>query len=241
MPPDQPGVRQVEQTAGPFVRFPDHARPARGGRRKGFAGLRTAAHAGLAAVLTVTVAVALGSAAVPRADGTPDERLRVATACTTPAGPLSPATVSIPAIDRSVRVVRVRRTPSGAVGTPPVTQRGKWLMGLDPQVRPGGGKGTVIMAAHTWPDNSALGNALLRSLAVGDRLVLSNGSATACYQVTKRKKYGAAKVPRKKAFRWWGPEQLVVVVCSGKRLGPGRWTHRTIWYATPVSGGAAAG
>ncbi|MBM7516972.1 class F sortase [Nocardioides nitrophenolicus] len=190
----------------------------------------------VAAALTV----ALAGAAVPGASArTPEPRVRAAVSCATPAGPLSPASISIPAIDRSVGVVRVRRTPSGAVGTPPVTKRGKWLMGLDPQVRPGEGEGTVIMAAHTWPDDSALGNALLRSLAVGDRLVLANGagSATACYQVTKRKKYGATKVPRKKAFRWWGPEQLVIVVCSGKRLGPGRWTHRTIWYATPVSDG----
>ncbi|MCR1784665.1 class F sortase [Nocardioides carbamazepini] len=191
----------------------------------------------------LAVAAALGGVAVPGADAVPVERVRAAAACTTPAGPFSPATTTIPAIGRSVSVTRVRRTPSGAVGTPPVTQRGKWLMGLDPQIRPGEGKGTVIMAAHTWPDNSALGNALLRRLAVGDRLVLANGngSATACYQVTKRKKYGATRVPRKKAFRWWGPEQLVIVVCSGKRLGPGRWTHRTIWYATPVSGGAVTG
>ncbi|TQK73281.1 MULTISPECIES: class F sortase [unclassified Nocardioides] len=196
--------------------------------------LRAVAHAGVAAALTVSLAVVLGGAVVPGADATPVERVRATAACSTPAGPFTPATTSIPAIGRSVSVVRVRRTPSGAVGTPPVTKRGKWLMGLDPQVRPGGGKGSVIMVAHTWPDDSALGNALLRSLAVGDRLQLANGSANACYQVTGRKKYGATKVPRKKAFRWWGPEQLVIVVCSGKRLGPGRWTHRTIWYATPV-------
>ncbi|WGX97363.1 class F sortase [Nocardioides sp. L-11A] len=207
-------------------------------RRNGTTGLRAVAHAGVAAALTVSLAAALGGVVVPGADATTAERVRVAAACATPAGPFSPTTTSIPAIGRSVGVVRVRRTPSGAVGTPPVTKRGKWLMGLDPQVRPGGGKGTVILAAHTWPDNSALGNALLRSFAVGDRLLLANGSATACYQVTKRKKYRATKVPRKKAFRWWGPEQLVIVVCSGKRLGPGRWTHRTIWYATPVDGAA---
>ncbi|MDQ6522994.1 class F sortase [Nocardioides sp. LHD-245] len=220
MPPVQAGLQRVEQ--------------ARVTRRRG------AARAVVAAALAV--AAALGGVAVPGADAIPAERVRAA-ACTTPAGPFSPATASVPAIGRSVSVVRVRRTPAGAVGTPPVTKRGKWLMGLDPQVRPGGGKGTVIMAAHTWPDNSALGNALLRSLGVGDRLRLANGkaSATACYQVTKRKKYAAAKVPRKKAFRWWGPEQLVIVVCSGKRLGPGRWTHRTIWYATPVSDGAVTG
>jgi hypothetical protein len=194
---------------------------------------RTAAAAALA--------VALAGAVVPgasAASAVPAPQPRSA-ACASPAAPFTPATAGIPAIGRSVGVVRVRRTASGAVGTPPVSKRGKWLMGLDPQVRPGDGEGTVIMVAHTWPDSSALGNALLRSLVVGDRLVLANGngSATACYQVTQRRQYGATRIPRKKAFRWWGPEQLVIVVCSGKRLGPGRWTHRTLWFADPVSDG----
>ncbi len=125
------------------------------------------------------------------------------------------------------------------MGTPPVSNRGKWLMGIDAQVQPGEGEGSVIMVAHTWPDNSALGNAFLRSLQAGDRLTLSNGdgTASACYQVSKRKKYAANRVPRRKAYRYWGPEQLVIVVCSGKRLGPGNWSHRTIWFATPVSDG----
>ena len=195
---------------------------------------RTAA----AAVLTVAFAGAVVPGASADAPAPPS---RAARACVSPPAPFHPSTASIPPIGRSVRVVRVRRTASGAVGTPPVSRRGKWLMGLDPQALPGDGEGTVIMAAHTWPDGSALGNALLRSLRAGDRLELGNGSAVACYQVTQRKEYGAAKVPRRKAFRWWGPEQLVIVVCSGTRLGPGRWTHRTVWYATPVADGGVAG
>ena len=27
---------------------------------------------------------------------------------------------------------------------------------------------------------------------------------------------------------------LAFVTCSGKRLGPGRWTKRTVWYAAPM-------
>lgn len=192
------------------------------------------------AALAVALVVFL---AVPTISATPATAVaaapaRTAAACVAPGAPFAPTVTSIPAIGRSVDVVGVRRTAAGAVGSPPVSKRGKWLVGLDPQTWPGDGEGTVIMAAHTWPDGSALGNALLRSLRAGDRLVLGNGDgAAACYRVTKRRKYGATGVPRKKAFRWWGPEQLVIVVCSGKRLGPGRWSHRTIWYATPVAEG----
>ena len=30
-----------------------------------------------------------------------------------------------------------------------------------------------------------------------------------------------------------GPPQLAIVVCSGRRLGPGVWTKRTVWFASP--------
>lgn len=202
-------------------------------------GLRRAAVAmGMAVALTgVTVPGSTATASAPA-----PAPARATASCPTPTAAFKPRKMTIKAIDRTVKVIRVPRTASGAVGSPPVTKQGKWLMGRDPQVLPGSGEGTVIMTAHTWPDNSALGNALLRSLKAGGRLKLTNakGSKVACYQVSKRKRYRANKVPRTKAFRWWGPEQLVIVVCSGKRLGPGRWTHRTIWYATPFTDEAPA-
>ena len=30
-----------------------------------------------------------------------------------------------------------------------------------------------------------------------------------------------------------GQPQLAIVVCSGRRLGPGQWEKRTIWFARP--------
>ncbi|GAA3528792.1 class F sortase [Nocardioides daeguensis] len=184
----------------------------------------------------VVLAVALTGATVPAADAGPAPRAGGARPCVTPARAFNPTTATIPAIGRSVGVLRVRRTPSGAVGAPPVSDRGKWLMSRDPQRRPGGRKGTVIMAAHTWPDGTALGNALLGSLQAGDLLVLGSrgGKVAACYQVTRRREYAVNRVPRRKALRSGGPERVVIIVCSGTRLGPGRWTHRTLWYATPV-------
>ncbi|KAB2807944.1 class F sortase [Pimelobacter simplex] len=155
--------------------------------------------------------------------------------CARPTSAFKPTSARIATVDRNLRMVTVRRTKSGAIGAPTTKAAGKFQLGWDPETRPGSGEGSVITVAHTWPDGSALGNALLRSTRKGATIVVSGkGGATACYRVTKRASYRAAQVPRKKAFRYWGPEQLVIVVCSGKRLGPGRWTHRTIWYATPV-------
>lgn len=158
------------------------------------------------------------------------------TDCSRPASAFKPTGARVATVDRNLRVVPVRRTKGGAIGAPATTAAGKWLLGWDPETRPGSGKGSVITVAHTWPDGSALGNSLLRSTRKGAVIVVSGkGGATACYRVKQRASYRAAKVPRTKAFRYWGPEQLVIVVCSGKRLGPGRWTHRTIWYAAPVT------
>lgn len=170
------------------------------------------------------------------ADAAPRAAATSTTDCARPTSAFRPTGARISTIDRSLRTVTVRRTRSGAVGAPATSNAGKWQLGWDPETRPGSGKGSVITVAHTWPDGSALGNALLRSTRKGAVIVVSGkGGATACYRVQKRASYRAARVPRQKAFRYWGPEQLVIVVCSGKRLGPGRWTHRTIWYAVPVT------
>ena len=34
-------------------------------------------------------------------------------------------------------------------------------------------------------------------------------------------------------YRLDGPPRLGIVVCSGKRTGPGQWSKRTVWFAKP--------
>lgn len=156
--------------------------------------------------------------------------------CKRPAKGFVPTRASIPALDRTLRVVQVKRRSNGAVGAGPVTDEGKWLMAMDPQTKPASRKGSVILSGHTWPDGSALGNALLRNLREGHRIALiGNDGKRACYKITERAQYAVRDVPNNKAFRYWGREQVVIVTCSGKRLGPGNWSHRTIWYGVPVT------
>jgi hypothetical protein len=58
-------------------------------------------------------------------------------------------------------------------------------------------------------------------------------NARLCYRVTER-----IEVPVKPGLlRYYatdGPPQLAIVVCSGRRLGPGEWTKRTVWFASPA-------
>jgi hypothetical protein len=99
-------------------------------------------------------------------------------------------------------------------------------------VRPGDTKGNVLLNTHTWPDGSALGNRLLAGLHEGDRIVVHGDRSRLCYRVTARVEVPAARgMPR--YYRVDGRPQLAIVVCSGRRLAPGVWDHRTVWFASP--------
>ncbi len=119
-------------------------------------------------------------------------------------------------------------------GVPPLTSAGKSVFAWDREqgIRPGDPAGNVLFNAHTWPDGSALGNRLLAGLRHGDRIVVLGDNARLCYRVTQRVEVPAAReMPRYYATD--GPPQLAIVVCSGRRLGPGVWEKRTVWFASP--------
>ncbi|WP_435769559.1 class F sortase [Nocardioides sp. SYSU DS0651] len=171
-------------------------------------------------------------AAADRASASP----RAATAtdpCTRPDAEFRPTRITVPGVVRDAEVRPYPRDAAGVPGVPPVADKHvvAWDRG---GVRAGAAEGRVLLNTHTWPDGSALGNALLRGLHRGDRVVLGGGVEAACYRVAKR-----VEVPAADGYPGWdaadGPHQVVIVVCSGDRLGPGQWTHRTLWFATPVS------
>ena len=119
-------------------------------------------------------------------------------------------------------------------GVPPLTDAGKREFAFDPDqdVRPGDRRGNVLLNAHTWPDGTGLGNQLLAGTHRGTRIVVAGGGHRLCYRVTRRIEVDATK-PQPAYFATDGRPQLAIVVCSGERLGPGQWTKRTIWYASP--------
>ena len=120
-------------------------------------------------------------------------------------------------------------------GVPPLTSGGKAVFAWDREqgIRPGDPAGNVLLNAHTWPDGSALGNHLLAGLHRGDRIVVRGDTARLCYRVTERVEVLAERgLPRYYATD--GAPQLAIVVCSGRRLGPGEWEKRTVWFASPT-------
>lgn len=147
--------------------------------------------------------------------------------------PFAPRTITIKGVTRRAKIVTPPRLAGGVPGPPPLTTAGKEMFAWDKasRIKPGSPRGNVRLNAHTWPDGSAVGNRMLRRLQVGDRIVVYGKSLLLCYRVVKRVQVLPTQVRR--YYDRYGKPRLAIVVCSGKRLGPGVWTHRTIWYAKP--------
>jgi hypothetical protein len=176
--------------------------------------------------------VATGPApAVQLSVGTPTPE---PTTCATARHNFAPRTIVVPGVTKGASVVHPPRDAEGVPGTPPLTNRGKTVFAWDREqgIRPGDPAGNVLLNAHTWPDGSALGNHLLAGLQVGDRIVVRGDDARLCYRVTERVEVPAdLGMPR--YYEKAGPPQLAILVCSGRRIGPGVWTRRTVWFASP--------
>lgn len=155
--------------------------------------------------------------------------------CTAVEHAFTPRTITVPGIIREAAVVAPPRDANGVPGTPPLSSYGKSVFAWDreQQVRPGDPAGNVLLNAHTWPDGSALGNRLLAALQPGDRILVHGADTELCYRVTERIEV-RAEDGLARYYATDGPPQLAIVVCSGRRLGPGVWEKRTVWFAAPA-------
>ena len=163
-----------------------------------------------------------------------------ATSCSPVADrPFGPQHITVPGVTRNADVLRPPREDN-VPGTPPLTTYGKTVFAYDlaQGVQPGDPAGNVLLNAHTWPDGTALGNQLLAGLQEGDKIVVQgDGAARLCYRVTERVEVLASK-GLARYYDQDGPPQLAIVVCSGRRLGPGVWEKRTVWFASPATSAA---
>lgn len=149
-------------------------------------------------------------------------------------GPFVPNRIAIPGIIDEAPVLALARDDEDLPGTPPDADPRSFGWDQPPGLLPGSERGNVLLNTHTWQSGAASGNALLRDLHVGTRIVLSGPDGLLCYDVTERLEVLAEDgyVPY---YDRDGDPQLAIVVCSGERRGPGDWSHRTIWFATPLT------
>lgn len=145
--------------------------------------------------------------------------------------PFTPTTADIDDVGEGLAVQPLAR--DGEVpGVPPVNAT--HTVALDaPGPQPGSPRGLVRLNAHTWPNGAALGNAMLARFDVGDVLVLRNGDAKVCYRVTKRVQVDGYDT-YDPFYELDGPSEFAFIVCSGRRVGPGNWDKRTIWFGEPI-------
>ncbi len=160
--------------------------------------------------------------------------------CSTTTKAFIPISVSIPGVSKKINILPLPREANGVPGTPPLTSLGKQSMAFDlgNGIRPGALKGNALLNAHTYPDGSALGNTLLDELEEGEQFQVQGPLGYICYEVTDRREVPAGVY--KPYFDKKGKPQIAIVVCSGERIGPGNWTKRTLWFASPVDSLAAA-
>jgi hypothetical protein len=161
--------------------------------------------------------------------------IAAAPTCDAQSGGVEPSTIAIPGVTRGAGVVTPPRDANDIPGTPPLSSSGKYLFAWDTAqgTRPGDPAGNVLINAHTWPDGSALGNAMLANLHIGGSVVVLGEGRRLCYRVTERVEVLAADgLPR--YYDLDGPPQLAILACSGRRLGPGNWEKRTVWFASPA-------
>ena len=148
--------------------------------------------------------------------------------------PFSPTSVTIPDVVKGGEVLPLPRDGNDVPGVPPTSAKHVFAWDRPPGIKPGSDRGNVLLNAHTWPDGSAIGNILLDKLDEGGRIILRGGTSELCYTVTERVEVDASKGYPPYYDREGSPK-IALLVCSGQRLGPGKWTHRTIWFAEPMA------
>jgi hypothetical protein len=147
----------------------------------------------------------------------------------------APKRVVIPGITKGASVMTPPRDANNIPGTPPLTTAGKSMFAWDTVLgtRPGDKHGNVAINAHAWPDHSALGDQMVANLHKGDRVVVEGDKLRLCYRVTERVEVPATSMMAR-YYETDGPPRLAILTCSGTRLGPGVWTKRTVWFASPA-------
>ncbi len=179
--------------------------------------------------------LATGGHAVAQPVPTSGTRSTAATGCpTTLSKPLTPKRITVQGVTTKAKVIMPKRLAGRVPGDPPLTEAGKEMFAFDKYtgIYPGTPFGVVRMNAHVWPDGSAVGNRMLKNLKIGNRIVVFGLTKKICYRVVDKVVVDASKTLLR-YYRTDGKPRLGIVVCSGKRLGPGNWTKRTVWFAKP--------
>lgn len=129
----------------------------------------------------------------------------------------TPTRVSISAVGLDAAVVPVGVAREGAMRVPRDARRVGWYR-FGP--RPGGGTGSVVLAAHVDSRTQGLGAFYpLRDAEPGDRVtVVTEGGRRSSYRVVARQLFRKRALPLEELFRRDGRAVLTLITCGGPYL-----------------------
>jgi sortase (surface protein transpeptidase) len=145
-----------------------------------------------------------------------------------------PSRVRIPALGIDASVVPVGVAGDGSVRIPSDARRVGWYR-FGP--RPGGGAGSVVLAAHVDSRTQGLGVfAPLSEADPGDRVVMTTDRGRRwTYQVVARERFQKRSLPLEELFRRDGREVLTLITCGGAYLADaGGYQDNVVVSAVPV-------
>ena len=144
--------------------------------------------------------------------------------------PITPATLTVPAIGVTAAVEQVGKRADGTMQAPTKFGDVAWYsLGAKP-----GEAGNAVIAGHV---NNALTKTgvfeHLSNLKVGDAIVVSDVSGkTLTYFVIKLETYPASDAPAASIFTGEGPSQLVLITCDGEWVASAHsFSKRFVVYA----------
>jgi hypothetical protein len=148
-----------------------------------------------------------------------------------PAGPASPATISIPSIGVKATIVEVGLQADGAMQVPDPDQVGWYKLGPRP-----GAPGPAVLIGHL---NSRTGPAVfyrLRQLRPGDEILVGQRSGTSSrFVVGRLEQLPKTALPTKRIWTTTSRPLLRLVSCGGPfNHATGHYRDNIIVYASPT-------
>ena len=141
-----------------------------------------------------------------------------------------PARLVIPAIDVDATVIPLVSEGDDLEPPADVTKVGWWAAGAEP----GSAKGAAVFVGHTVHAGGGVFDDLA-DVEVGDAIRVRTGVGWVRYRVSEVRKYSRKEIDKnaERLFGQSGPGRLVLVTCSGYRLGT--YHGNTVVTASPVA------
>lgn len=125
---------------------------------------------------------------------------------------ITPSLVEIPAINVSAEVESLGLTESGAMDVPETGDTVGWFHG---GTKPGA-RGNAVMAGHVDDYEGPAIFFELKSLSIGDEVIIYEGDKKLVFEVTRMESYPYNDAPLQEIFGYTNEQRLNLITCTGE-------------------------